>query len=115
MYFHFALINETTGQAKDFGREVSNYTDEGSPNDSVILPAVPAGKYYLRVEPDKDRRSRPVNYELIIRRDVPRYSWFFVAAILLLIPPVIVDVSDPEFRKRPLARKRLWVPAGGNA
>ena len=59
-YFNFALINEDTGQGYDFGREVSYYTgrdsdgawSEGSPNDSVIVPSVAPGTYYLRVEPE---------------------------------------------------------------
>jgi len=39
-YFSLALINESTGQGYDFGREVSYYKgddSEGSPNDSVIV------------------------------------------------------------------------------
>src|SRR5579862_2326777 len=59
IYLNYALINEDTGQAYDFGREVSYYsgTDsdgawhEGARYDSVLLPSVPAGRYYLRVEP----------------------------------------------------------------
>ena len=58
IYFNFALINEDTGQAFDFGREVSYYRDsdgtEGSRNNSVVIPDVPAGQYYLRVEPETE-------------------------------------------------------------
>ena len=55
-YFNFALINDQTGQTFDFAREVSYYHDsdgsEGSRNNSVIVPSVPSGQYYLRVEPE---------------------------------------------------------------
>ena len=48
---------KTTGQGRDFGREVSYYRDEGSPSDRVVLPHVASGKYYLRVEPEKTAKS----------------------------------------------------------
>ena len=58
---NYALINEDTGQAYDFGREVSWYHgrdedgdwSEGSSQDVAIVPSVPPGRYYLRVEPER--------------------------------------------------------------
>ena len=88
-YFNFALINVDSGQARDFGREISNYPDEGSPRDHVVIPAVPSGKYYLRVEPEKTAGSAFLYYEIVVRRDVPRYGWFWFVCLLLLIPPAI--------------------------
>lgn len=101
-YFNFALINEDTGQDFDFGREVSYYRDsegsEGSPTDSVIIPHVPPGKYYLRVEPEMEsRRLQSMHYEIQVRRDVPNYSLFWIAAILLLIPPIFTTVRAASF------------------
>lgn len=96
-YLNFALINEDTGQARDFGREISHYTDEGSPRDSVVLPAVPSGKYYLRIEPEKTAGSAFFYYEIVIRRDVPRYGWFLLVAILLLIPPFVTSIRVFSF------------------
>jgi hypothetical protein len=100
-YFSFALINEDTGQAFDFAREVSYYRDsdgnEGSPNNSVMIPSVPSGKYYLRVEPEMDRGAIPMSYELIVRRDVPNHIFFWIAVALLLIPPVVKTVRRSSF------------------
>jgi hypothetical protein len=100
-YFNFALINEDTGQAFDFAREVSYYRDsdgnEGSPNNSVIVPGVPSGKYYLRVEPEMDRGAAPVSYQIAIRRDVPNNTFFLIAAGLLLIPPIVKTVHRSSF------------------
>jgi hypothetical protein len=100
-YFNFALINEDTGQAFDFAREVSYYRDsdgnEGSPSNSVLVPSVPSGKYYLRVEPEMDRGAAPMSYELIVRRDVPNNTFFFLAAGLLLIPPIVKTVRRSSF------------------
>ena len=64
IYLNYALINEDTGQAFDFGREVSYYHGydsdgswtEGGQNDHVAMPSVPPGSYYLRVEPEGDPR-----------------------------------------------------------
>lgn len=99
-YFNFALINEDTGQARDFGREVSYYSDEGSPRDRVILAHVPSGKYYLRVEPEKQAGSSPLAYDLVVRRDVPSYGWFWLAAVLLTIPPIFTTIRRGSFETR---------------
>jgi hypothetical protein len=95
-YFSFALINEQTGEAYDFGREVSYYygTDsdgrwtEGDRVNTATVPTVPPGHYYLRVEPDMAQGSVPVHYSLQVNRDVPSFMFFLIAAVLLLIPPI---------------------------
>jgi hypothetical protein len=100
-YFNFALINDQTGQAFDFAREVSYYRDsdgsEGSRNNSVIVPSVPSGQYYLRVEPEMAAGSPYVRYELELRRNVPNYGFFVIAALLLLIPPVWTTFRKGSF------------------
>jgi hypothetical protein len=102
-FFNFALVNEDSGQAYDFAREASYYHgtdsdgawDEGSRNFSVMIPAVTPGKYYLRVEPEMD--SGTVSYNLTLRHDVPNYTWFWLAAGLLLLPPVIYTIRARSF------------------
>ncbi len=100
-YFNFALINDKTGQTFDFGREVSYYRDsdgsEGSRNNSVIVPSVPSGQYYLRVEPEMAAGSPYVRYDLELRRNVPNYGFFGVAALLLLIPPIWITYRRESF------------------
>ena len=100
-YFNFALINDQTGQTFDFAREVSYYHDsdgnEGSRSNSVIIPSVPSGQYYLRVEPEMAAGSSYVRYELELRRNVPNYGFFGIAALLLLIPPVWTTFRKGSF------------------
>ncbi len=107
-FFSMALINDDTGSAYDFGREVSFYSGrdsdgawtEGGKNDRVIVPAVPSGRYYLRIEPEMESanaRLRSVNYEVIVRRDVPVYGFFFLALPLLLIPALFVTFRAAGF------------------
>ncbi len=94
-HFNFALVNVETGAALDFGREIAYYTghdsdgswSEGSNRDTVYLPSVVSGRYYLLVEPESD--SRAMAYSVTVRRDVPRPSYLFVALGLLVIPPLI--------------------------
>ncbi|MBK5290789.1 MAG: DUF4178 domain-containing protein [Acidobacteriia bacterium] len=105
-YLSFALINEQTGQALDFGRELSYYHGrdsdgswtEGSNSDSVLIPSVPPGRYYLRVEPEMQTApgfsQRPtamaaMRYEITLRRDVPWNLPFVLGFVVLLIPPLL--------------------------
>ena len=103
-YFNLALINEQTGEAYDFGREVSYYHgydsdgswSEGSTHDSATLGSIPPGNYYLRVEPEMDA-GHSVAYTLSIERDVPLFSWFWVTAIALIVPPLFLSARGWGF------------------
>jgi len=105
MYIHYSLINTETNVAYDFGREISYYygTDsdgswtEGSNKDSATVPSIPPGKYYLRVEPEMDAKSSAVYYHINVHRDMPTRWYFFVAAVLLLIPPIFVSIRTAAF------------------
>ena len=65
IYLSMALINDESGVAYDFGREVSYYHgrdsdgswSEGSTSDEAVLPSIPAGRYYLRIEPEASLSS----------------------------------------------------------
>jgi Domain of unknown function (DUF4178) len=94
IYLSLALINEETGNGYDFGREISYYHgrdggeswSEGSSSDEAVLPSVPAGRYYLRIEPEAEASS--VNYSIQVYRDVPNWTFFFLALGGLLIFPI---------------------------
>jgi hypothetical protein len=93
LYLNLALIDESSGHAYDFGREISHYFgrdsdgswSEGTPDDEATLPAIPAGRYYLRVEPENG--GDPVSYSIGVYRDVPRWTFFVLAALALLSVP----------------------------
>lgn len=95
-FFPMALINEDTGDAIDFAREVSFYSgvddgeawSEGSRRDVSYIPSVPAGTYYLRVEPESSGVS--LTYWIRITRDVPQWSLLFWALALLAAPFALV-------------------------
>jgi hypothetical protein len=113
----YALINEDTGQAYDFGREVSYYSGkdedgtwtEGSPREVTVIPSVPPGRYYLRVEPDGDAGVGVIRYKIILRRDVPGLLLYGLALLALAIPPAFAGWRSISFEQR------RWAESDGPA
>jgi hypothetical protein len=105
IYLNYALINVDTGQAYDFGREVSFYSgrdedgawSEGSRRDRVTVPSVPPGNYYLRVEPESDPNRGMISYEVSVKRDVPQVSFFGLGILALLLPVGVVTWRSLNF------------------
>jgi hypothetical protein len=103
--FNLALVNDETGQGYDFGKDVSYYFGrdsdgdwtEGSRGDSVTVPRVPSGRYYLRVEPEMDAGGGSMRYTLRVRRDAPHVGWLLLALPFLLIPPIVVSLRSAAF------------------
>ena len=104
----YALVNEETGQAFEFAREVSFYHGvedgeswtEGSRTDSITLPEIPSGRYFLRIEPEGERTGRPVSYRVTVVRDVATSLWFVIAVILIFIPPILTSMRAAGFEGR---------------
>ncbi|HWY21198.1 MAG TPA: DUF4178 domain-containing protein [Candidatus Acidoferrum sp.] len=105
IYLDCALINQDTGQAYDFGREVSYYYGhdedglwtEGKQDDTVTIPSVPPGHYYLRVEPESDNRGGIISYTVSAKRDVPQASFFGIALLALLVPAGLITWRSMSF------------------
>ncbi|HKV64568.1 MAG TPA: DUF4178 domain-containing protein [Candidatus Acidoferrum sp.] len=107
IYLNYALINQDTGQAWDFGREVSYYHgydsdgswSEGSRTDSVVIPSVPAGHYYLRIEPEVDPSLPTTPYSVTVVRDVPVFGIYGIAFLALLVPVVVISFRAYTFER----------------
>jgi len=108
-FFNIALIEETTGQAIDVGRQVSYYSgtdsdgswSEGSRSDNFKLGAVAPGQYFLRIAPEGGEvNGGVVNYAVRIRRDVPSYTFYILAFFALLVPAVISWAPSASFEQR---------------
>jgi hypothetical protein len=136
-YLSFALINDATGDAFDFAREVSYYSGydsdgswtEGSKSASITIPHVPAGRYYLRIEPEMEGSQAPgtnspaatttpapspfsrsriaktpapksLYYEISLRYKGGSTGWFWLAGFLLLIPPIFYSIRVASFETR---------------
>jgi hypothetical protein len=107
IYLNYALINHDTGQACYFGREVSYYHGfdsdgswtEGCTHDSVIIPRVPPGQYYLRIEPEGDAKHPNITYSVEVQRGVPVFGFFGLAFLALLIPAIIITWRSLSFER----------------
>jgi hypothetical protein len=92
--FEMTLVDEATGRAREFTREVSYYSgvdggerwSEGSGRGGVTVPSVPAGTYRLVVAP---QAPGPVTYDLRVTRDAPSVWLYLFALLALLVPPAV--------------------------
>jgi len=109
MFVNLALVNETTNVALDFGRELEYYFgvedgeswSSGSRRGRVVVPNVPAGRYYLRVEPEGDTATRtPIVYSIEVHRDTPVWLFYGVALGLLAVPPLFISWRHHAFERR---------------
>jgi hypothetical protein len=107
IYLNYALINQDTGQAWDFGREVSYYHgydsdgswSEGKRTDTVVIPSVPPGHYYLRIEPEADPSLPNTTYGVIVTRDVPVLGIYGIAFVALLLPALFISWRAYTFER----------------
>ena len=104
--FDLALVNVRSGTALNVEREVGYFTGadadgawtEGGRQSRVLLPVVPAGEYYLRIEPMGT--NTPIGYTIRLRRDVPSLTPYPVALGLLLLPPLFLWIRSASFETR---------------
>jgi len=122
IYLNYALINQDTGNAYDFGREVSYYHgydsdgswSEGKTTNTVTIPSVPAGNYYLRIEPESDPNRGLIRYSVTVKRDVPQASFFGLAVLALLVPAGLVTWRSLNFEHLRWAESDYASPPGGS-
>ncbi|WP_295006364.1 DUF4178 domain-containing protein [uncultured Dechloromonas sp.] len=115
------LVNKTTGTAWPAARELSYYWgyddgswSEGSRSDEVVFQNIPAGTYYLTLDPD----MAPDKYVAV--RDqlevvTPRTGWsnFVLLALFLLVFPVFATLRRAAFETRRWAESD-HAPAGSD-
>jgi hypothetical protein len=99
LYVAGALINEETGELDEFDVEVSYYAgsdsdgswSEGSRSGVAYVPAVPTGRYVMRLSPQWQAGLQPSGYQVDVRSRVPRFGQFFWASFLLFLWPVLAS------------------------
>ncbi|HET8923518.1 MAG TPA: DUF4178 domain-containing protein [Candidatus Acidoferrum sp.] len=107
IYLNYALINDDTGEAWDFGREVSYYHGydsdgswtEGKQEDTVIIPSVPPGHYYMRIEPEVDPSLPSTSYRIRVTRGVHPMGIYGLAFLALLIPALLISWRAYSFER----------------
>jgi hypothetical protein len=67
----------------------------------VRLAQVPAGRYFLRVQPEGGELGRgAIDYRLTVRRDHPYYLLYGIALLLLFVPTVLAAIPSAGFESR---------------
>jgi hypothetical protein len=107
-FFNCALVPADGGTAYDFGVAVESYHgvedgeswSEGGPRKTTYLPAVPPGRYLLRIEPEVDPRLPWLDYNVGVRRDVPRWSMLVWALGLVSLFPLWAFFRRSTFEQR---------------
>jgi hypothetical protein len=122
LYLDGALINEETGEVDEFDLEVSYYTgrdsdgswSEGGQGARTYVAAVPPGRYVLRLAPQWEA-GRPVSvYNLEVRSRVPRLYQAGLAALVLLLWPILLSWRSFRFEmERWSESDHAWVSSGG--
>jgi hypothetical protein len=122
IYLSYSLINERTGDALELGREVSYYHgidsdgswSEGSHDDEARIPAVPAGRWFLRIAPEGPPSGTPIHYTVQVRRDAAGVLPFTAAFVLLLLPPLLTSLRSHAFETHRWAESDYAPVASGN-
>ncbi|HUE24989.1 MAG TPA: DUF4178 domain-containing protein [Bryobacteraceae bacterium] len=107
IYLNYALVDDDTGKAYDFGREVSYYSgvdsdgawQEGGQHDRVVLPSLPPGHYYLLIEPESDANLGLIGYTVTVTRDVPVLGIYLAALAALLLPALLISWRTYNFEQ----------------
>ena len=115
--YDIALIDLGTGDAYNVGRggqllrgrRGRRVVDRREHVALMTLPRMPAGQYYLRVEPEGPVNGPKVPYAIRVYRDVPAISPYLLALFLLPHPPAVDLVPQGRVRGRRDRGKRLRV------
>lgn len=104
------LANAATQETEDgtvtteyyHGYDADGSWSEGDRTAEIIFSAVPAGKYYLQVEPDAGAftQGNPVTFDIVVARDKPVWSNFWITLGLLLFYPLWVRARHKYFETK---------------
>jgi hypothetical protein len=104
LYLAIALVNQDTNESYDFSEMLSYYSgvdggeswSEGSPKQGTTVHRVPPGKYYIRIDPEREKEAgesaslaaRPIEYNVEVYQGSTNIGLFFIVLLLLLPPPI---------------------------
>lgn len=103
-----ALVNSETGEAYYFDGGVEFYSgvedgevwSEGSQQTSQIISSVPAGSYFLTLEPTSGGLPVGHLFEVTVTRDVPLWWNFLWSLLLILVLPGVALLRMHAFEVR---------------
>ncbi len=105
------LINEITGERFEAIKSLEFYSGvedgmswtEGDQKESVVLSAVPDGKYYMLIYPDWGTNGSGLpnpSFSVEVRRDVAIWSNLFWTILLVSIYPIAIYFLEKNFESR---------------
>ena len=104
------LVNDATQETEDatlpieyyYGSDSDGSWSEGRQSTDVMFSSVPAGQYHLQVEPDAGvfPQGQPVDLEIVVVRDKPLWSNFWMAFLLLMAYPLWVIIRRWRFESQ---------------
>jgi Domain of unknown function (DUF4178) len=105
LYLTIALVNVDTNMSYDFSEMLSYYSgvddgeswSEGSSKQGTTVHRVPPGRYYIRIDPEREREAgespltaaRVIEYKVAVFQGATNVGLFFIVILLLLPPPII--------------------------
>ncbi len=122
VFFAVSLINEQTGDTREVTRQLEYYSgtdsdgswSEGDRSETMRIASVPAGRYFLRIEPEGGEIGRQrVDYTVRLRRDAPHYGFYALAFLAILTPMLFGLFPAAAFESRRWAESDH--PIGGTA
>ncbi|MBU0593537.1 MAG: DUF4178 domain-containing protein [Gammaproteobacteria bacterium] len=109
LYLDMELIERNSGRSYAFGRDISYYFgrdggeswSEGNSRDEVVLSEVPAGEYFLQIHAETPAGGgERISDRLMVVRDVPQWSNFFITLLGLTIFPLLKWWRSHSFESR---------------
>jgi hypothetical protein len=105
------LINEQTGERFEAIKSLEFYSGvddgmswtEGDQKESVVLSAVPDGRYYMLIYPDWGTNGSGLpnpSFTVEVRRDVAIWSNLFWTILLVSIYPIAIYFLEKNFESR---------------
>jgi hypothetical protein len=105
------LVNEDTGELRAFEKAIEYYRgyeggeswSEGSTTEAVFIAAVPAGRYVLRLDVQRDpapAAGGAVSLSVTVKQDVFRVSHALTALLVVGIPGLLFLLLQWRFERR---------------
>lgn len=95
-----ALVNAQTQETFPLALPMTAYQGLSGMQSSAILPAVPAGNYYLRFEPDASNTVPAIGINLAVTRGGIFWSNFFLGLLGIAVWPLWLLVQVSIFEKQ---------------
>jgi hypothetical protein len=94
------LVNATTQQTYPFALPLTNYsTAPGGTLQETILPGIPGGQYYLRLDPDASLSLKTVPISVSVKRGGLFWSNFWIGLAFICLYPFWVSTRSSSFEK----------------